>query len=119
MHNFLRPYCGVAKRYLGQYVTTYEWARYMKAAAAEFFHSLPAVSTKYVITQRIAVHAGDYRGPGRRFPVVHGRLMARALKLVANLDGIGGVVPQGVHGFVSHHRRSVELSPDAGKYIPP
>jgi transposase-like protein len=45
LRNFLRPFRGVAKRYLSQYVAMFEWAHNLKAVTAMFMERLLGVST--------------------------------------------------------------------------
>ncbi len=45
LRNFLRPFRGVAKTYLGGYVAIFEWANNVKAATAAFLRSLLTVRT--------------------------------------------------------------------------
>lgn len=47
LRTFLRPFRGVSKRHLGQYVAVFEWAHNLKAVTAEFIRAVltPAAST--------------------------------------------------------------------------
>ncbi len=49
LRNFLRPFRGVSKHYLAQYVAVFEWAYNLKAVAAAFVRALftpaPAATT--------------------------------------------------------------------------
>jgi transposase-like protein len=45
LRNFLRPFRGVSKWYLGQYVAVFQWHNNLKAITDDFLKSLLALST--------------------------------------------------------------------------
>jgi transposase-like protein len=44
LRNFLRPFRGVSKRYLGQYAALFQWANNVKEATVEFLRVLLGVT---------------------------------------------------------------------------
>jgi transposase-like protein len=40
LRNFLRPFRGVSKHYLGQYAAVFQWANNLKAVGAEFIQAI-------------------------------------------------------------------------------
>jgi transposase len=49
LRNFLRPFRGVSKWYLGQYVAMFEWAHNAKAVTAEFIRAMLVPQRKHRI----------------------------------------------------------------------
>ena len=49
LRNFLRPFRGVSKWYLAQYVAVFEWAHNAKAVTAEFVRAMVSPPRKHKI----------------------------------------------------------------------
>ncbi len=50
MRNFLRPFRGVHKEYLAQYVAMFEWAHNLKRATSDFLRTLMVPDFTYIPT---------------------------------------------------------------------